>query len=189
MTLWVKGRPTIPHLGNFRPFEWYSKIDPRWQSYVHYILQGLLDTCSPFRNFMEIIYILPPQISLMSFIFIHNIVFRIHILFVLAIFFPHQKLPDQDLKSVVFLKGIRTEGHMPLLASQKDWSPAKQPPNNRMHFSLFSSALYLFVLTHATNSLQYLLKMTLILPPQTSILCFIFIHNTVFLIQIFFVLA
>ena len=42
LTLWVKGRPKIPHLGNFRPFELYSKIDPRWQSYVHYNLQGLL---------------------------------------------------------------------------------------------------------------------------------------------------
>ena len=44
LPLWVKGRPTIPHLGSFRPFEWYSKIDPRWQSYVHFILQGLIIT-------------------------------------------------------------------------------------------------------------------------------------------------
>ena len=42
LTLWVKGRPKIPHLGYFRPFEWYSKIDPRWQLYIHYILQGLV---------------------------------------------------------------------------------------------------------------------------------------------------
>ena len=42
LILWVMGRPKIPHLGSFRPFEWYSKIDPRWQSYVHFILQGLL---------------------------------------------------------------------------------------------------------------------------------------------------
>ena len=44
LTLWVKGRPKIHHLGSFRPFEWYSKIDPRWQSYIHFILQGLLRT-------------------------------------------------------------------------------------------------------------------------------------------------
>ena len=43
-TLWVKGRPKTPHLSNFRPFYWYSKIDPRWQSYAHNILQGLLRT-------------------------------------------------------------------------------------------------------------------------------------------------
>ena len=42
LILWVKGRPKIPHLGSFRPFEGYSKIDHRWQSYVHFILQGLL---------------------------------------------------------------------------------------------------------------------------------------------------
>ena len=41
LTLWVKGRPQIPNLSNFRPFKWYSKIDPRWQSFVHNILQGL----------------------------------------------------------------------------------------------------------------------------------------------------
>ena len=41
-TLWVKGRPKIPNLGNLKPLKWYSKIDPRWQSYVHYNLQGLL---------------------------------------------------------------------------------------------------------------------------------------------------
>ena len=42
LTQWVKGRPKISHLGNFRPFKWYSKIDPRWQSYVRNILQVLL---------------------------------------------------------------------------------------------------------------------------------------------------
>ena len=42
LTLWVQGRPKIPHLGNFRPFECYSKIYPRRQLYVHYILQGIL---------------------------------------------------------------------------------------------------------------------------------------------------
>ena len=41
LTLWVKGGPKILHLGSFRPFDWYSKIDPRWQSYVHFILQVL----------------------------------------------------------------------------------------------------------------------------------------------------
>ena len=29
-------------LGYFRPFELYSKMDPRWQWYVHYILSGLI---------------------------------------------------------------------------------------------------------------------------------------------------
>ena len=42
LTLWVKGRPKLPYLGNFRPFERYSKIYPRYQLYVQYILQGLL---------------------------------------------------------------------------------------------------------------------------------------------------
>ena len=41
LNLWAKGRPTIPHLGSFMPFEWYSNIDHKWQSYVHFILQGL----------------------------------------------------------------------------------------------------------------------------------------------------
>ena len=38
LTLWVKGRPKMPHLGSFRPFEWYSKFDPVWP----FILQGLI---------------------------------------------------------------------------------------------------------------------------------------------------
>ena len=42
LTLWVKGRPKTPNLSDFWPFKWYTKIDPRWQSYVHNILQGLL---------------------------------------------------------------------------------------------------------------------------------------------------
>ena len=57
LTLWVKGRPKIPHLGSFRPFEWYSKTDRRWQSYVHFNLQGLLgqffsDNPSDFQLFI-----------------------------------------------------------------------------------------------------------------------------------------
>ena len=31
-----------PNLGSFWPFESYFKVDPRWQSYVHLILQGLM---------------------------------------------------------------------------------------------------------------------------------------------------
>ena len=38
----ANGRPKLPHLGSFRTFKWYSQIDHRWQSYVHFILQGLL---------------------------------------------------------------------------------------------------------------------------------------------------
>ena len=44
LTLWVKGWSKILHLGSFRPFEWYSKIDHRWQSYVHF--QGLIEAPS-----------------------------------------------------------------------------------------------------------------------------------------------
>ena len=40
LTGWVKRRPKIPQLGNFKPFKWYSKTGTRWQLYVHYTLQG-----------------------------------------------------------------------------------------------------------------------------------------------------
>ena len=42
LNLWVKRRTKIPHLGSFSISSLYSKIDPRWQSYVHFILEGLL---------------------------------------------------------------------------------------------------------------------------------------------------
>ena len=32
--MYDKGRAKIPHLGNFRPFEWYSQLHPRWQMYI-----------------------------------------------------------------------------------------------------------------------------------------------------------
>ena len=48
-----QGETTKNHLGNFRPFEWYSQINPRWQSYVHYIFEGLLET---FPNFLKDIF-------------------------------------------------------------------------------------------------------------------------------------
>ena len=41
LTGWVKRRPKIPQLGNFKPFKWYSKTGTKWQFYVHYTLQGL----------------------------------------------------------------------------------------------------------------------------------------------------
>ena len=39
--IFVKGRPKKTNMYNFRPSEWYSKIDRR-MSYVHYIFQGLV---------------------------------------------------------------------------------------------------------------------------------------------------
>ena len=32
--MYDKGRAKIPHLSNFRPFEWYSQLHPRWQMYI-----------------------------------------------------------------------------------------------------------------------------------------------------------
>ena len=42
LTIWVKGSPKTPHPSDLWPFLRYSKINPRWHSYVHDILQGLL---------------------------------------------------------------------------------------------------------------------------------------------------
>ena len=41
-SLQVKGTLKIPHMGGFRDFKRYFKIDLKWQSYIHYILQSLI---------------------------------------------------------------------------------------------------------------------------------------------------
>ena len=43
LNLWVKRRPKTPHMGSLKVLLWPFKMDYCWQSYIHYILQDLLN--------------------------------------------------------------------------------------------------------------------------------------------------